>query len=148
MSRASAAVIQNLAAVTLEFLVAEVAGDRLLGSALARMSVLVIGTALLAAVELITLLAAPAASSVVHSRTNQLVVADLTVTSLVLEVLDLVVEVVAAVVEVVGLDGNLVTGSATGQDATSTTLLAEWNVSDAMLPGTSVTNPHSNLPIN
>ncbi|KAI3687731.1 hypothetical protein L1987_81433 [Smallanthus sonchifolius] len=93
------------------------------------MSGLVTGTAMLATVGLITLLAAPAALSVGRSRMSwALMVAVLIVTCLVGGVLGLVAEVLVAAAAQVG---SLVTGYAPGLAATSTTSLAEWNALDA-----------------
>lgn len=99
---------------------------------LARMSGQVTGTALQATAVPTTLPAAPAASSVVLSRMSLLpqeAVVDLTLKCLALGVLGWGM---AALVVVAGLDGNLEIGFVPGMDATSITLLAEWNVLDAM----------------
>lgn len=50
--------------------------------------------------------------------------------------------VAVAVAALVALAGNLATGFALGLDATSTILLAGWNVSDAMPRGTQVASLH------
>ena len=89
------------------------------------MFALVTGTVLLLTVVPTTLLAAQAASSVVLSRMTWLE-ATTVLTSCAPELL----------VAVEDLDGNLVIGYAADQDAMSTTLLAEWNVLNAVLPGT------------
>nr|DAD27101.1 TPA_asm: hypothetical protein HUJ06_028569 [Nelumbo nucifera] len=92
----------------------------------------VTGIALRGTVEPITLQAGQAALSAELSRMSQLV--GLRATCHDQEAL--------ALAAVVALDGNLVTGFAPGQAATSTTLLVGWNVTDATLQGTPVTNLH------
>ncbi|RVW30853.1 hypothetical protein CK203_117529 [Vitis vinifera] len=85
------------------------------------------GTAMQATVELTTLLAALTASSVVHSKMSLLGATIPTCHA---------PEVSGSAVAAAGLGGNPVIGYAAGLDAMSTTLLAEWNVSDAMPRGT------------
>lgn len=115
---------QNRVGVTLEALVGGV--DPPLGSR-ARMSAQGTGTAMQATVELTTLLAALTASSVVHSKMSLLGATIPTCHA---------PEVSGSAVAAAGLGGNPVIGYAAGLDAMSTTLLAEWNVSDAMPRGT------------
>ncbi|KAA8525384.1 hypothetical protein F0562_007198 [Nyssa sinensis] len=104
---------------------------------------LVTGTALLETAGPITLPAAQAVSSVEHSRTTHLEGTTVTI-CLVEEALGLAVLAVAVAVAV-ALDGNLVTGFAPGQDATNTTLLVGWSVSDAMHRGTLLASLHIDL---
>ncbi|GAB4837589.1 hypothetical protein Ancab_002437 [Ancistrocladus abbreviatus] len=121
--------------------VGEAAPPLVVGLVVALMLGLVTGIALLETVVLITLPAAQAASSVAPTRRN--LVADTVVTCHALENLALVV--VVAAVTVATLDGNPVTGFAPDMDAMSTTLPAEWSVSDAMHQGIPAANLYTDF---
>jgi len=117
----------------------EVAHRRSGRSVLARTSGQVIGTATSTTAAPTTLLAAQTASSVVLPRMILLAaVGDTRVTCLELEVSGLA----AAAAAPAAPTGNPVTGFALGLVATSTILLAGWNVSDAMHRGTQVASLH------
>ncbi|GMH12448.1 hypothetical protein Nepgr_014289 [Nepenthes gracilis] len=105
---------------------------------------LVTGTAPSESAAPITSLAAPTASSVEPSRRKHQVVGT-TVTCPVREALALVAVVAAASVAAAALGGNPVTGFAIGRDVTSTTLLAEWSVFDAVRQGMLTANLHIDL---